>query len=55
VTDDVRRRLDNADTVEGKAAFVDAVNAFMPGIGGGVPLPHRRHARLRLRPCMRSR
>ena len=28
MTDDVRLRLGNADTVEGKAAFVEAVTAF---------------------------
>lgn len=34
MTDDVRLRLGNADTVEGKAAFVEAVNAFLGSVAG---------------------
>jgi ketosteroid isomerase-like protein len=34
VTDDVRLRLGNAGTVEGKAAFVDAVNEFLGSVAG---------------------
>jgi ketosteroid isomerase-like protein len=34
MTDDVRLRLGNAETVEGKTAFVDAVNAFLASIAG---------------------
>ncbi len=34
MTDDVRLRLGNAETVEGKTAFVDAVNAFLASVGG---------------------
>jgi hypothetical protein len=34
MTDDVRLRLGNAETVEGKAAFVDAVNAFLASVAG---------------------
>jgi ketosteroid isomerase-like protein len=34
MTDDVRMRLGNAETVEGKTAFVDAVNAFLASVGG---------------------
>jgi ketosteroid isomerase-like protein len=34
MTDDVRLRLSNAETVEGKTAFVDAVNAFLASVGG---------------------
>lgn len=34
MTDDVRLRLGNAETVEGKAAFVDAVNAFLGSVAG---------------------
>jgi len=34
MTDDVRMRLGNAETVEGKTAFVDAVNAFLASSGG---------------------
>jgi ketosteroid isomerase-like protein len=32
VTDDVRLRLGNAEPVEGKSAFVDAVNAFLGSV-----------------------
>ena len=32
MTDDVLLRLGNADPVEGKAAFVDAVNAFLGSV-----------------------
>jgi len=34
MTDDVRLRLGNADTVEGRAAFVDAVSAFVGSVAG---------------------
>jgi ketosteroid isomerase-like protein len=34
VTDDVEVRLGNADTINGKAAFVAAVNAFLGSIAG---------------------
>jgi ketosteroid isomerase-like protein len=34
MTDDVRLRLGNAETVEGKAAFVTAVNAFLDSVAG---------------------
>jgi ketosteroid isomerase-like protein len=34
MTDDVRMRLGNAETVEGKTAFADAVNAFLASVGG---------------------
>jgi len=34
MTDDVRMRLGNAETVEGKTAFVEAVNAFVASVGG---------------------
>jgi ketosteroid isomerase-like protein len=34
MTDDVRMRLGNAETVEDKTAFVDAVNAFLASVGG---------------------
>jgi ketosteroid isomerase-like protein len=34
MTDDVRLRLGNAEMIQGKAAFVDAVNAFLASIGG---------------------
>jgi ketosteroid isomerase-like protein len=34
MTDDVRLRLGNAETVTGKAAFVDAVNAFLGSVAG---------------------
>jgi len=34
MTDDVRLRLGNAETVTGKAAFVDAVNAFLGSLAG---------------------
>jgi hypothetical protein len=34
MTDDVRLRLGNAETVEGKTAFVDAVNAFLASVAG---------------------
>jgi len=34
MTDDVALRLGNADTIRGKAAFVDAVNAFLSSIAG---------------------
>ena len=32
--DDVRQRLGNAETAEGKTAFVDAVNAFLASVAG---------------------
>lgn len=32
MTDDIRLRLGNADQVEGKPAFVDAVNAFLGSV-----------------------
>ena len=34
VTDDVRLRLGNAEPVQGKPAFVEAVNAFIGSVGG---------------------
>ena len=34
MTDDVELRLGNADTIRGKTAFADAVNAFLGSIGG---------------------
>jgi ketosteroid isomerase-like protein len=34
VTDDVEVRLGNADTITGKTAFVDAVNAFLGSVAG---------------------
>ncbi len=34
MTDDVALRLGNAETIRGKAAFVDAVNAFLSSIAG---------------------
>jgi ketosteroid isomerase-like protein len=34
MTDNVRLRLGNAETVTGKAAFVDAVNAFLGSVAG---------------------
>jgi ketosteroid isomerase-like protein len=34
MTDDVRLRLGNADIVEGKSAFVEAVNAFLGSVAG---------------------
>jgi ketosteroid isomerase-like protein len=34
VTDDVRLRLGNAEPVEGKSAFVEAVNAFVASVAG---------------------
>jgi ketosteroid isomerase-like protein len=34
MTDDVELRLGNADMIKGKAAFVDAVNAFLGSIAG---------------------
>jgi ketosteroid isomerase-like protein len=34
MTDDVRLRLGNAEMLQGKAAFVDAVNAFLGSIAG---------------------
>ena len=34
VTDDVRLRLGNAPMVQGKAAFVDAVNGFLGSVAG---------------------
>jgi len=34
MTDDVRLRLGNAETVEGKSAFVEAVNAFFASVAG---------------------
>jgi hypothetical protein len=37
MTDDVRSRLGNADVVEGKSAFIDAVNTFKPGSSGMTP------------------
>jgi ketosteroid isomerase-like protein len=33
MTDDVRLRLGNAEAVEGKAAFVEAVEAFLGSVG----------------------
>jgi hypothetical protein len=32
--DDVRLRLGNAETVEGKTTFVDAIRAFLASVGG---------------------
>jgi len=32
MTDDVRLRLGNAETVQGKSAFVSAVNAFLGSV-----------------------
>ncbi len=34
MTDDVRLRLGNAEPVEGKSAFVEAVNAFFASVAG---------------------
>jgi hypothetical protein len=34
MTDDVALRLGNAEMIEGKAAFVDAVNGFLSSIAG---------------------
>jgi ketosteroid isomerase-like protein len=34
VTDDVELRLGNADLITGKAAFVEAVNAFLGSVAG---------------------
>lgn len=34
MTDDVRLRLGNAETVEGETAFVDAVNALLAPVAG---------------------
>jgi ketosteroid isomerase-like protein len=34
MTEDVRVRLGNAEPVEGKSAFVDAVNAFLGSVAG---------------------
>jgi ketosteroid isomerase-like protein len=34
VTDDVRLRLGNSKAVQGKSAFVEAVNAFLGSVGG---------------------
>jgi ketosteroid isomerase-like protein len=34
MTDDVRLRLGNAEPVQGKPAFVDAVNAFLGSVAG---------------------
>ena len=34
MTDDVRLRLGNAETVKGKSAFVEAVNAFVASVAG---------------------
>jgi ketosteroid isomerase-like protein len=34
MTDDVRLRLGNAEMIQGKAAFVGAVNAFLASIAG---------------------
>jgi ketosteroid isomerase-like protein len=34
MTDDVRLRLGNAEPVQGKSAFVDAVNAFLGSVAG---------------------
>jgi ketosteroid isomerase-like protein len=32
MTDDVRLRLGNAEMIQGKTAFVDAVNAFLASV-----------------------
>jgi ketosteroid isomerase-like protein len=34
MTDDVRLRLGNAEPVQGKSAFVEAVNAFLASVAG---------------------
>jgi ketosteroid isomerase-like protein len=34
MTDDVQLRLGNAESVRGKSAFVEAVNAFLASVGG---------------------
>jgi ketosteroid isomerase-like protein len=34
MTDDVRLRLGNSEAVQGKAAFVEAVNAFLASVAG---------------------
>ena len=34
MTDDVRLRLGNAEPVEGKSAFVEAVNGFFASVAG---------------------
>ena len=34
MTDDVALRLGNAETIKGKTAFVDAVNAFLASVAG---------------------
>ena len=34
MTDDVRLRLGNAEMIQGKTAFVDAVNAFLASVAG---------------------
>ena len=34
MTDDVRLRLGNAETVEGRSAFVEAVNGFFASVAG---------------------
>jgi ketosteroid isomerase-like protein len=34
MTDDVRLRLGNAEPVEGKSAFIEAVNAFLGSVAG---------------------
>jgi hypothetical protein len=34
MTDDVRLRLGNAEPVQGKTAFVEAVNAFLASVAG---------------------
>jgi ketosteroid isomerase-like protein len=34
MTDDVRLRLGNAEAVQGKPAFVEAVNTFLASVGG---------------------
>lgn len=34
MTDDVRLRLGNAETVTGKAAFIDGVNTFLGSVAG---------------------
>jgi ketosteroid isomerase-like protein len=34
MTDDVRLRLGNAEAVQGKSAFVEAVNAFLASVAG---------------------
>jgi len=34
ITDDVQLRLGNAEMIQGRAAFVDAVNAFLGSVAG---------------------